>query len=218
MPFCTQTTYQRGGRELVDLLTHCVFSFNTDALFLFLVREYQFRPQADSALAIYDVFCAANAPARISDTRSIPPKDMRIDHAICTLRREFLAATQPPDATQPDGAEVAGQDSAGQGSADESPENQSETVAVEDVAESTPPAIPLPPRYLFDSIATQLAVAESSKVKALEKYYDPKLTPKENLPGGELSAGQRSFVDNVWSPRIRPYLVSAGFWKLATVG
>ncbi|QDV83849.1 hypothetical protein [Planctomycetes bacterium TBK1r] len=212
MPVCTKTILQRGGRELIELLTHCVFSFNTDVLFLYCVGEYQLRPQAVSAIAIYDVFCAPTAPARISDLSLIPPKDVRIDQSIAPLRQALQAATCDP----PPSEGVADDESGGAGQDQRQDAGQD---AVQD--ESTHPdgpAIPLPPRYLFDSIAASLSVSEQAKIATLEDYYDPKRTPQENLPGGELTAAQRAFVDHVWMPRIRPYLVSSGFWRVSTVG
>nr|WP_143547604.1 hypothetical protein [Rhodopirellula sp. SM50] len=212
MPVCTKTILQRGGRELIELLTHCVFSFNTDVLFLYCVGEYQLRPQAVRAIAIYDVFCAPAAPARLSDLSLIPPKDVRIDQAITQLRQAFQAATCDPP--QSDG--IAGDESGGAGQEERQGDGQD---AGQD--ESPPPdrpAVPLPPRYLFDSIAANLRVSEQAKIATLEDYYDPKRTPQENLPGGELTAAQRAFVDHVWTPRIRPYLVSSGFWRVSTVG
>ncbi|MCS7465283.1 hypothetical protein NZK35_01185 [Stieleria sp. ICT_E10.1] len=200
MPVCTKTIMQRGGRELIELLTHCVFSFNTDVLFLYCVGEYQLRPQAVSAIAIYDVFCAPTAPARISDLSLIPPKDVRIEQTITQLRHAFQGATCDP--RQSDG--VADDENAAAGQDESNPPDR--------------PAVPLPPRYLFDSIASSLSVSEQAKIATLEDYYDPKRTPQENLPGGELTDVQRAFVDHVWTPRIRPYLVSSGFWRVSTVG
>ncbi|QEG01404.1 hypothetical protein Mal15_54800 [Stieleria maiorica] len=201
MPICTKTCFQQGGRELIELLTHCVLSFNTDVLFLYLTREYQFRPQAVSAVALYDVFCAPQAPARISDTSLIPPGDLRLDQTIAELRRALQIATGDHNASD--------QATTEHGVDDACPDR--------DHVMPLAPAIPLPPHFLFDPIAARLS-AENPKLSALESYYDPKLTPHENLPGGKLSVGGRAFVDHVWTPRIRPYLVASGFWRLATVG
>ena len=101
MAISTRSCFEQGGRELIELLTHCVFSFNTDVLFLYLVREYQFRPQAVGAIAIFDVFCGASAPARISATSTIPPRDMRIDHTISQLRAALQMATAPVAVSAP---------------------------------------------------------------------------------------------------------------------
>ncbi len=208
MPVCTKTIMQRGGRELIELLTHCVFSFNTDVLFLYCVGEFQLRPQAVSAIAIYDVFCAPTAPARISDLSLIPPKDVRIEQTIAQLRQAFQAATCDP----PLSGGVADDESGGARQDDRQDAGQDEST------QPVRPAVPLPPRYLFDLIAANLTVSEQAKIATLEGYYDPKRTPQENLPGGELTDVQRVFVDHVWTPRIRPYLVSSGFWRVSTVG
>lgn len=199
MPVCTQTIFQRGGRELLDLLTHCVFSFNPDVLFLYLVREYQFRPQATGAVAIYDVFCDPRAPAKVSAVERLPPYNAHLEQTVTQLRWALQTANggNPPTNNAAD--------------AEASPTQQANSPPL-------PPSIPLPPRFLFDSIANDLTNANATKITALEQYYDPSLTPKENLPSGELSDGQRVFVDHVWTPRIRPHLVSAGFWRMATVG
>lgn len=221
MPVDTSNLFQRGGRELIELLTHCVYAFNTDVVFLFLVREYQFHPQASGAVAIHDVFCAAGAPARISDTTLIPPRDMRLDQAISQLRAGLQQVQQAQESEQTRQPTEPTEETIEDAVAES--DRQSEEVELQEAGSQQAeqrviPAVPLPPRFLFDSIAAQLAGPGRSKIAKLESYYDPKRTPLENLPGGELSAGQRAFVDHVWTPRIRPYLVSAGFWRLATVG
>ncbi|MDV6033347.1 MAG: hypothetical protein F9B45_25325 [Phycisphaera sp. RhM] len=216
MPVCTKTIMQRGGRELIELLTHCVFSFNTDVLFLYCVGEYQLRPQAVSAIAIYDVFCAPTAPARISDLSLIPPKDVRIEQTIAPLRQAFQAATCDPP---PSGGVAGGvADGVADDESGSAGQDDRQDAVQDESTQPVRPAVPLPPRYLFDSIAASLSVSEQAKIATLEGYYDPKRTPQENLPGGELTAAQRAFVDHVWMPRIRPYLVSSGFWRVSTVG
>ncbi|MCA9139179.1 MAG: hypothetical protein KDB00_20540 [Planctomycetales bacterium] len=199
MAIKTVQVFARGGRELIDLLSHCVLSVNTDALFLYLVREYQLHPQATRAIALYDVFCGAQAPARISDTSLIAPRDVRLQNNINEIRAAIVAVEAFRESQQPDVL-----------SEEPNPESPEET-------DRRPPTIPLPPHYLFDPVANQLA-GVSGKLVHLETHYDPTLSPLENLPGGELNAGQRAFVENVWTPRVRPYLVSAGFWRIATVG
>lgn len=79
-----------------------------------------------------------------------------------------------------------------------------------------PPPVQTPPRYLFDPIVT--AVRQGGPWRRIAQGYDPVLTPYQNLPGGRMSPGQRAFLDNVWLARVRPYLVAAGFPRVATVG
>lgn len=169
--------FQRGGRELVDLLEHVVLSVNMDALMLYLIREYRFQPRAKAAIALHDVFCAAGAPARISELSVIPPKEFRIDRSI--------AAFRTPETPSSSG-------------------NESEVDFQ-------------PPCYLFDPIAHQLTSGPATRIAKLEQSYQPERTPVENLPGGQMSAGQRAFVNGVWTPSVRPYLVSAGYWRVATI-
>lgn len=188
MAIGTNEIFERGGRDLIDLLEHCVLSVNMDALLLYLIREYRFQPRASGAIALHDLFCADGAPARISEITVIPPKEMRLERTIAALRQP----PQSPNSENPNGSESGDQD-AGR------------------------PPVGLPPRYLFDPIANQLTSGPDTKVAQLEQCYDPDLTPVENLPGGALTAGQRAFVNNLWTPIVRPHLVSAGFWRVATV-
>ena len=74
----------------------------------------------------------------------------------------------------------------------------------------------LPPKYLFDTIVTDLE-KHSKSLPRIRRRYKPTLSPVENLPGGTMSEIQRHFVDKVWQPIIRPHLVAAGFWRIATV-
>ncbi len=79
-----------------------------------------------------------------------------------------------------------------------------------------PSPMHLPPKYLFDFIAETVA-RESRSVRRVSRRYKPSRSPVENLPGGKMTAGQRYFVERVWQPSVRPLLVSAGFWRVATV-
>lgn len=74
----------------------------------------------------------------------------------------------------------------------------------------------LPPKYLFDAITAELA-RSSESLRRIGELYDPRRTPIENLPGGVMTAGQKQFVDQVWQPRIRPQLISAGFFRVADI-
>jgi len=81
--------------------------------------------------------------------------------------------------------------------------------------DATMPAL-LPPRQLFDFIATE--VQESSKSFAIiRKSYKPRRSPVKNLPGGQMTAPQRHFVEKIWQPIIRPQLTAAGFWRVAAI-
>lgn len=180
--------FHAGGRGRIDLLEYVVRSEQMDALFLFLVAEFQLHPTTAKALALYDLFCASGAPARIALPRLLPPADVRLAQALApyvrdTRKLDELRA-QPADAER---SEI-------------------------------PPGLMLtPPKFLFDSLATALLASSDSPLDRLGRSYDPELTPLENLPGGKMTARQKFFVDFVWTPRIRPRLVAGGFRSIANV-
>jgi|GEM_PF-2281896 len=74
----------------------------------------------------------------------------------------------------------------------------------------------LPAKFLFDELV-RLITLGSESVKSVELYYDPTLTPVENLPGGKPTMAQRHFADNVW-PAMRSVLVAGGFAQVASIG
>ncbi len=173
---------RRGGRGQIDLLEFCVLSIDTDALFFYCVDEYRLRPQAAAAVTLHELFCAADAPARITAASALPPKDVRLERAVEAFR-------DPP----------------------QRPNNDEETESQQTMMP------PFPPKYLFDPVIEALTAAGGSPWQRLMASYDPEKSPHENLPGGKLTAPQRAFVDHTWTPIVRPKLVAAGFWKLATI-
>jgi hypothetical protein len=175
-------TFESGGKPLLDLLDYCVRSVQMDPVFLCLVREYRLHPTAAKALAIYEVFCAPTALARISVAHALPPGNRRIESAVAVLRQQTRAA----DATLEQPREL----------------------------RILPP---LPPRYLFDFLVESLEHHAGSSLRKVRRKYNPRLSPIKNLPGGRMNAGQRMFVEKIWEPTLRPQLVSAGFWRVATV-
>jgi hypothetical protein len=76
----------------------------------------------------------------------------------------------------------------------------------------------LPPRHLFDAVVTYLRDQPDGPLRQIARSYDPARTPHENLPGGQVSAGGRFFLDKVWQPHVRPVLVAAGFRRVAAIG
>jgi hypothetical protein len=74
------------------------------------------------------------------------------------------------------------------------------------------------PRHLFDGLVERLRGGERDLVALPGLDFDPTLTPARNLPGGRMTEGQRAWVEKVWVPGVRPRLVAAGFWRVATVG
>lgn len=89
-----------------------------------------------------------------------------------------------------------------------------ERMQAEDPEEAVPPL--LPAIYLFDR-PVELVVA-GAQLAEVERDFDPQLDAIENLPGGKMTPGQRSFVSQTWVPSIRPVLVGAGFYDVASLG
>jgi hypothetical protein len=200
--------FKRGGRGLIDFLEYCVLTVNKDLVFVYLVHEYQLRPTAIGATGLFDMFCAANAPAKISVVSLLPPKDRRLEMAI-EIYRARPSAEGPNHA--PAENSIASEHGTSENDALSPPE------ALPDDAAPASRHVPLPPRYLFDPIVQRITTDASASITAIEQNYDPTLTPHENLPDGRLNAGQRAFVEYTWLPIVRPHLVAAGFWRIATV-
>ncbi len=78
-----------------------------------------------------------------------------------------------------------------------------------------PPVIP--GNFLFDNITRELREHPESVMRQIGEHYDPALTPLQNLPGGKMTASQQAFVDRLWEPELRPYLVAAGFRRIANI-
>jgi hypothetical protein len=78
--------------------------------------------------------------------------------------------------------------------------------------------ITTPHRDLFDVVTQWLRRDPESPWSRVGHTFDVGRTPEENLPGGRMSPGQRQFRDERWLPVIRPRLVDAGFWPLASIG
>ena len=201
MPIQLEKLFAGGGRPLIDLLSHCVRSINTDALFLYLVGEYKFRPEAAAAVALHDVFCSPHSQGCIHARSMLSPRDLRLQQSIEPLRATLHALDEVPH----DAPAIA---------TTEEVKTDGEVESMTETAIAIRP--PLPSPYVFDHVYR--SVRSSARIRDLEANYDLARTPNENLPGGEMSAAQRMFVDNVWIPHIRPHLASAGFWRITTIG
>lgn len=105
VPTDIDAIFRCGGQALIEFLEYCVRSVETDAVFAFLVREYRGSPTDHKALALYEMFCAATAPARISAQEALPPTDVRLKVAIQPLqeRRNLIGSLQgkPPELIPP---------------------------------------------------------------------------------------------------------------------
>ncbi len=189
--------FLRGGKQLVELLEFSVISLQPDPLFAFLVGEYQLRPTAEGAVALYDVFCAPDTPARISPADVLPPRNLRIQQDIEPLRIHLLQHERARSAMQ---------------GRQETEESQQDQLATEDMEI---PSISMPGKYIFDTILVR--VWQGQPLRNLAHRYDPGLSPQENLPDGRMTASQKHFVDKIWEPQLRPYLASAGFRRIANI-
>ena len=76
---------------------------------------------------------------------------------------------------------------------------------------------PLPARFHFDFIVAHLQADPTGSLKRICQSYDPSRTPWANLPGGNMTPGQRAFIEKVWEPVLRPRLVEAGFRRIANI-
>ena len=75
----------------------------------------------------------------------------------------------------------------------------------------------MPGSFLFDTITRELRERPDSPLTKIGEHYNPALTPLQNLPGGKMTASQQAFVDRAWGPELRPYLVAAGFRRIANI-
>lgn len=76
----------------------------------------------------------------------------------------------------------------------------------------------MPSRTLYTALEECVLTGPESPLLAVAATYNPSRGPIENLPGGKMTAAQRTFVNAVWLKRVRPTLVAGGFWRVATIG
>jgi len=180
VPINLDEFFSRGGKELIDLLDYGVRAVQIDLLFIFLVHEYRQHPTTPKAVALYDIFCAPPAPARLSTTEMLPPVHLQIEVALRPLRSNLALV-----------------------------------VAARAGAAVAPPLI-LTPKFLFDAIDLHLR-EKSLALRDVRRRYRPGRTPLANLHGGKMNAGQRHFVEKVWEPKLRPWLIGAGFRRMGSI-
>jgi hypothetical protein len=85
VPTDIDAIFARGDRRLLSLLEYAVRSVQPDLLFVFLVREYRQHSTAPRAVALFDIFCAPQAPARVSAAEMLPPRNLQLGAAIRPL-------------------------------------------------------------------------------------------------------------------------------------
>src|SRR6185503_7767064 len=79
--------FTRGGKPLIDVLNYCVRSVQMDPVFAFLVEEYRLSPSQTKAVALYDMFAAPGAPARINAADLLPPQELGLQIMIENFRK-----------------------------------------------------------------------------------------------------------------------------------
>jgi len=79
-------------------------------------------------------------------------------------------------------------------------------------------SVPFPPRHLFDAVRAAVLAEDNAVIQAIQATYRPELSPIENLPGRRMNASQRFFVERVWRPQLRPFLVRSGFPRISSIG
>jgi len=73
-------------------------SVTMEPVFVFLTQEYRLRPTHIAALALYDLFCAPDAAARIKAAQALPPRNLALLATIRSIRQQwdYLQRTQEP--------------------------------------------------------------------------------------------------------------------------
>ena len=95
MPVDLNRILERGGKGWIDLMDYAVRSMQMDLLFLALVRDYRNHPTVPKAVALYELFCTLQAPARISVEETLPPRNLQLQAAI----RPYQSAQLPVPGT-----------------------------------------------------------------------------------------------------------------------
>ncbi len=96
--FSVEAALHAGARSRIDLLRHCVQSVTMEPVFAFLVQEYRQRPRHAAALALFDMFCAPGAPARLGAHAVLPPMNLMLAAGMHALRAQWsqMQAAEPP--------------------------------------------------------------------------------------------------------------------------
>jgi len=90
---------EQGGAQRLAFLRYCVLSFSMEPMFVFLVEEFRLRPGHAAALALFDVFCARQAPARLPADEWLPPRELLVEAKIARIRAQWtqMQLPEPPD-------------------------------------------------------------------------------------------------------------------------
>ena len=94
-PADTDKILALGGAQRMALLRYAVISMTIEPVFLFCAGDYRLRPTHLGALAVYDMFCAPGAPARLAAYECLPPRELTLAASIERLRALRAAAEAP---------------------------------------------------------------------------------------------------------------------------
>jgi hypothetical protein len=92
-----------GGKLTIDFLQYCILTQRTDAIFVYLAREYRFRPTIDGAFALFEAFCAEKAIAKLPLPDMLPPKSPHLLWEVQKIRqsiedyKKFVPTEKVPD-------------------------------------------------------------------------------------------------------------------------
>ncbi len=96
MPINLDELVAGGGKELIDLLHFSVLSVQLEPLFVCLVQDYRGNATVQRAVALFDAFLAASAPARIRAEAVLPPRDLRLESIVQAWRERQSGLAGPP--------------------------------------------------------------------------------------------------------------------------
>ena len=102
MPIDAEREIERGGKVLLDFLTYCVMAFRMEPIFACLARDYRLHPTPAGAVALYDVFLAPEAGARLNAVGAhLPPRDLLLEREVRRLRPPTPGAPAPLEVSTP---------------------------------------------------------------------------------------------------------------------
>jgi hypothetical protein len=91
--------FEREGKPVLNFLAYCVRSVQPDPVFVYLAGDYRKAPTGAKAIALHDLFCATDAPARLSVAEVLPPLNLRLSQALLPFRPARLPTAPTNGAT-----------------------------------------------------------------------------------------------------------------------
>ena len=96
MPVVVEDLLSQGGSETIAFLQFALCSARPEPIFVYLARDYRFKPTLAGARALFELFCDTNAPARLDIESALPPRDLSLSSSINQIRRAHEATQLPP--------------------------------------------------------------------------------------------------------------------------